>query len=73
MVVANPSKAGLILTAILLASSPVFADDSSNYQDGGPASDEGQGYPPCNILYVDIEYPYVDFHPECITLPSGFL
>lgn len=57
-----------ILTALILLAAPVQADDSSNAEDGGQAEEAGTG-PPCEIVWIDIEYPYVDVHEECLPEP----
>ena len=59
-----------LLTAFLMLAPAVAADESSNPESTEePGSNEG----PCDILYIGLEEPYVDPHPECLPDILGLL
>lgn len=53
-----------LLTALILLATPASADDSSNAENASEAGEQENG--PCEIVFIDIEYPYVDVHEECL-------
>lgn len=62
-------KASLLI-AFLLFAPAVAAEESSNAEDASePEPTDG----PCSILYVGLEEPYVDPHPECLPDITGII
>lgn len=54
-----------LLTALFLLVAPGGAAEPSNAEDGG-SPHWIENWPPCDIVVIDTEPPYVDPHPECI-------
>ena len=70
--VVNPLQKACILTILAcMLATPVQADEANPENDPeGQTGEESGSWPPCTIIYVGLEAPYIDPHPECITIPT---
>ena len=70
---ANPLQKAWILTILAcLLVTPAQADEANpeDEPEGQSAGGPGVWPPPCDFLYILFEYPFVEFHPECLpTIP----
>lgn len=69
---ANHLQKACILTVLAcLLVTPVHADEANpENEPEGQTNGEPEPWPPCNFLNVGLEAPYIDPHPECITIPT---
>ena len=69
---ANPLQKACILTILAcLLVTPAQSDEANpENEPEGQSGGASEPWPPCTIVYVGLEAPYVDPHPECITIPT---